>query len=108
MRDFLLDLVEHSYDLGCIDLIKVTGTDKETSVDGLAEDKSVVLQAKFHAPVADYIGTFGMPNLAKLKILLNIGEYKENAEISVKRQERNGENAPVGLHFMAPVLLAGN
>ena len=83
MRDFLLDLVEHSYDLGCIDLIKITGTDTETSVDGLAEDKSVVLQAKFHKPVADYIGTFGMPNLAKLKILLNIGEYKENAEITV-------------------------
>ena len=47
MRDYLLDLVEHSYDLGCIDLIKVTCTYTETSVDGLAEDKSVVLQAKF-------------------------------------------------------------
>ena len=64
MRDYLLDLVEHSYDLGCIDLIKITGTDTDTSVDGLAEDKSVVLQAKFGTPVADYIGTFGMPNLA--------------------------------------------
>ena len=99
MRDYLLDLVEHSYDLGCIDLIKITGTDTATSVDGLAEDKSVVLQAKFATPVADYIGTFGMPNLAKLKILLNIGEYKENADISVKRQDRNGEQTPVGLHF---------
>ena len=99
MRDYLLDLVEHSYDLGCIDLIKITGTDKETNIDGLAEDKSVVLNAKFHAPVAEFMGTFGMPNLAKLKILLNIGEYKEGADISVTRQERNGEQAAVGLHF---------
>ena len=99
MRDHLLDLVEHTFDLGCIDLVKITGTDKETVIDGLAEDRSVVVQAKFLAPVPEFIGTFGMPNLAKLKILLNLGEYKENAKISVLRQERNGEQAPVGLHF---------
>ena len=99
MKDHLLDLVEHSYDLGCVDLIKISGTDKETVVDGLAEDKSVVLKARFHTPVAEFIGTFGMPNLAKLKTLLRIPEYAEDAEITVRRQERNGAEAPVGLHF---------
>lgn len=99
MRDYLLDLVEHSHDLGCIQLIKITGSDTETNIIGLAEDKSVVLDAKFHKPVAEFMGTFGMPNLAKLKVLLNIAEYKEGADITVKRQERNGESAPVGLHF---------
>ena len=99
MRDHLLDLVEHTFDLGCIDLVKITGTAKETLIDGLAEDRSVVVQGRFNAPVADFIGTFGMPNLAKLKILLNLGEYRENATITVTRQERNGEQAPVGLNF---------
>ena len=99
MRDHQLDLVEHSYDIGCIDLIKITGTDTETTVDGLAEDKSVVVKARFHTPVAEFMGTFGMPNLAKLKTLLRIPEYTENAEITVRRQERNGTEAPVGLHF---------
>src|SRR6056300_1368542 len=99
MRDCLLDLVEHSYGLGCIDLIKITGSDKDTVIEGLAEDKSVVLKAKFATPVAEFIGTFGMPNLSKLKILLNIAEYKEDAEISVTRQERNGETVPVGMKF---------
>lgn len=99
MRDYLLDLVEHTYDLGCIDLVKITGTDKETVIDGIAEDKSVVVQGKFLAPVPEFIGTFGMPNLAKLKILLNLGEYRENADISVTRQDRNGIATPVGLHF---------
>ena len=42
---------------------------------------------------------FGMPNLSKLKILLNLQEYRENATITVKRQDRNGEPALVGLHF---------
>ena len=100
MRDYLLDLVEHTYDLGCIDLVKITGTDSETAVEALAEDRSVVVQAKFLNPMPDFIGTFGMPNLSKLKILLNLGEYRENAVISVLRQNRNGVDAPVGLNFI--------
>lgn len=99
MRDHLLDLVAHTYDLGCIELIKITGTDKDTVIDGLAEDRSVVIQGKFAGPVADFVGTFGMPNLAKLKIILGLAEYKENAAIAVKRQNRNGEDMPVGLNF---------
>jgi hypothetical protein len=99
MRDHLLDLVGHTFDLGCINLIKITGSDQDTVIDGLAEDRSVVLQGKFHAPVADFIGVFGMPNLDKLKILLNLQEYRENAVISVSQQDRNGQSTPVGLHF---------
>lgn len=99
MRDHLLDLVEHTFDLGCIDLVKISGTDQKTVIDALAEDKSVVVSGEFGSPVADFIGVFGMPNLSKLKILLNIPEYREDAEITVKRQERNGEQVPVGLHF---------
>ena len=99
MRDHLLDLVGHTFDLGCIDLFKITGTDRQTTIDGLAEDKSVVVQGKFAAPMAEFIGTFGMPNLSKLKILLNIQEYREDAKITVGRQDRNGVDSPVGLHF---------
>lgn len=99
MRDHLLDLVEHTFDLGCIDLVKITGTDKETVISGIAEDRSVVVEGRFLAPVPEFIGMFGMPNLSKLKVLLNLQEYRENATITVKRQDRNGEQAPVGLHF---------
>ena len=99
MRDHLLDLVSHTHDLGCIGLIKITGSDKSTEIDGLAEDRSVVVSARFHAPIADFQGVFGMPNLDKLKVLLNLVEYRENADITVRRQERNGEQVPVGLHF---------
>lgn len=102
MRDNLLDLVSHTHDLGCIDLIKITGTDKDTTIDGLAEDRSVVVQGKFHAPMGEFVGTFGMPNLDKLKILLNLQEYRENATITVTRQNRNGTDTPVGLHFTNP------
>ena len=99
MRDHLLDLVEHTYDLGCIDLVKISGTDTETIIDGLAEDRSVVVQAAFKQPVAEFVGTFGMPNLSKLKVLLGLEPYKDNAKITINRQDRNGNSVPVGLHF---------
>ena len=99
MRDYLLDLVEHTHDLGCIDAIKITGTDTETLISGVAEDRSVVLDGKFLVPISDFVGVFGMPNLSKLKILLNLQEYRENAQITVSNQDRNGTQQPVGLHF---------
>ena len=96
MKDHLLDLVEHTYDLGCIDLIKITGSDKETVISGLAEDRSVVVEGQFANPVADFIGTFGMPNLSKLKVLLNLQEYKEDAKLSITRKDTG---VPDGINF---------
>jgi len=96
MRDHLLDLVQHTLDLGVIDLVKITGGAKETVITGLAEDRSVVVEGKFTNPVADFVGNFGMPNLSKLKILLNIQEYRENAKLSITRRS-TGE--PDGLNF---------
>ena len=65
----------------------------------MAEDRSVVLQAETHAPVLEFIGTFGMPNLNKLDTLLKIPEYKEDAKLELNHQERNGEVVPTGIHF---------
>ena len=96
MKDHLLDLVQHTYDLGCIDLIKVIGTTTDTTVNGVAEDKSVILDAKLANPVADFIGTFGMPNLGKLKTLLNLQEYREDATLTITRRA-TGE--PDGITF---------
>lgn len=99
MRDYLLDIVQHTHNLGFIDLVKITGTDSETSIDGLAEDKSVIVQAKFKNPVPEFIGTFGMPNLNKLKTILNLEEYRENPNITVVKQTRNDAEVPAGVHF---------
>ena len=96
MKDHLLDLVQHTFDLGCIDLIKVTGTDADTVINGVAEDKSVILEAQFANPVADFMGTFGMPNLGKLKTLLNLQEYREDAKLTINRRA-TGE--PDGINF---------
>ena len=96
MKDHLLDLVSHTYDLGCIDLVKIVGAESETTISGLAEDRSVVVEGQFAGPVAEFIGTFGMPNLSKLKILLNLQEYREHAKLSITK---NNTGEPDGINF---------
>jgi hypothetical protein len=100
MRDQLLDLISHTHELGCVDFVKIEGSDTRTDLSGLASDKSVVIQANFNAPVTEFKGTFGMPNLSNLKSLLSIDEYDTDGKITVKRQHRKEEiDAPVGLYF---------
>ena len=96
MRDYLLDLVEHTYDLGCIDLVKIVGDTTKSEIVGLAEDLSVVIRGNFHNPVADFVGTFGMPNLGKLKTLLNLQEYKEDAKLAITKR---ADGEPDGIAF---------
>jgi len=99
MKNFLQDLVAHTHSLGFLPLVKVSSTTKETSIESMAVDRSVIVNAKTHSPVDDFEGVFGMPNLNKLDIHLKCPEYKENATISVVKQDRNGETIPTGLHF---------
>jgi hypothetical protein len=96
MKDHLLDLVEHTLKLGCIDLVKITGTDKQTEIFGIAEDRSVIVEGKYASPVPEFIGLFGMPNLQKLNILLNLQEYKDGAELAVTHR---ADGAAAGITF---------
>ena len=99
MKDFLQDLVAHTHSLGFLPLVKVTASTKETKIESMAEDRSVILNATTHTPVDNLEGTFGMPNLNKLDLHLKCPEYKEGAGINVVKQNRNGEDILTGLHF---------
>lgn len=96
MKDYLQDIVHHTHSLGFIDLVKITGTDTTTSIDAVSEDRIAIIQAQFHNPVPEFVGTFGMPNLGKLKTILDIPEYKEDATINIT-QKNTGE--PDGISF---------
>jgi len=99
MKDILQDIVSHTQNLGFLTTVKITGTDKGTTVNSMAEDRSVIMEAETANPYPDMLGVFGMPQLQKLKYLLDGSEYKDNAKISITTAERNGETLPVGLHF---------
>jgi len=98
MKDILQDIVAHTHALGFLSLVKVSN-DEGTTIDSMAEDRSVILSAETHSPVGEFEGTFGMPNLDKLSLHLKNPEYKENAKIDVVKAERNGETVPTHIHF---------
>jgi len=99
IKDVLTDIVTHTHSLGFLPLAKVTSESLETSIESMADDRSVILSAKTHNPVSEFKGTFGMPNLDKLNLILKNPEYKENASIEVINGTRNGKDIPVSIHF---------
>lgn len=101
MFDYLKDIVQHTYGLGVISMIKVTGTATDTTITAYDQTtKTVVLNAEFKAPVADFVGVFGMPNLDRLNTILNIPEYREGAQITVQSQkDSEGTDTPASIQF---------
>ena len=98
MKDILQDVVAHTHALGFLSLVKVTN-DSSTTVESMAEDRSVILGATTHTPVGEFEGTFGMPNLDKLALHLKNPEYQKDAKLDVVKAERNGETIPTHIHF---------
>lgn len=96
MKDILQDIVAHTHSLGFLSIVKVTGND-ETTIDSMADDRSVIMSATSNHNIAD--GTFGMPNLDKLALHLKNPEYQKDAKIDVVQTERNGETIPTHIHF---------
>ena len=99
MKDILQDVIAHTFGLGCIELIKVTGTTTDTQINAVAEDKTVIVSGAFNNPVADFEGIFGMPNLGKLKTILGFDDYDASSNITVKRVNNNGVDIPASIHF---------
>jgi hypothetical protein len=99
MKDILQDIVAHTHALGFLALVKVNSENGSTTIDSMAEDRSVILTASTHNAVTEFVGTFGMPNLDKLALHLKNPEYKDKANIAVICADRNGETIPTHIHF---------
>ena len=99
MKDYLQDIIEHVHALGNIDLVKITGTTTETQVNAIADDRTVIVSGTFKNPNAEFIGTFGMPNLGKLKTILSFEEYDDKAKINMTYRDREGVQTPEAIHF---------
>ena len=98
MKDTLLDIVKHTHALGFLNLVKIVSDDKESTIESMADDRSVIMKGKFHKPIG-IDGTFEMPQLNKLDILLKVPEYKDGATITVSTRAKDGKDYPTGLHF---------
>jgi hypothetical protein len=100
MKDYLLDILKHTHNLGLFEFVRVSGTDDLTKIDAVTEDKNLILMATTLQPVTDFNGTFGLPNLSKLDMLLKCKEYQENADITLQTEIRNGQPTPVSVRFI--------
>ena len=98
MKDILQDIVAHTHSLGFLNIVKVT-SEADTTIESMAEDRSVILSSQTKTPVSEFTGTFGMPNLDKLALHLKCPEYQTNAKVSVEQADRNGETVPTHIHF---------
>lgn len=99
MKDYLLDLIQHTNGLGVVELVKVNGTATETKVSAVADDRTVIVNGTFKTPLKGFDGTFGMPNLSKLKTILGFDDYGEDATIVLVNETKNGEDIPSAIHF---------
>lgn len=99
MQDLLKDIVSHTFSLGLLDIVKVTGSSTKTSIDSMSDNRTVVMFGETHTPYPEIEGVFGMPQLNKLKYYLDCPEYKEDATIDVIKLTKDNETIPVGLHF---------
>lgn len=99
MKDILQDIVSHTHNLGFLNIVKITGEATSTKIDSMADDRSVIMYAETTKPYPEMEGVFGMPQLNKLKYLVEGVEYKENAKIEIVKGKRNNEDIPVGIHF---------
>lgn len=100
MQDLLKDIVSHTHNLGFLNIVKITGSEEKTQIDSMADDRTVIMFAETHNPYEDMIGVFGMPQMNKLKYLLDCPEYREDATITIVKSARNGETIPTGIHFV--------
>jgi len=98
-KDYLQNLIQYTYGIGCIDIVKITGTDTETKINSVDEQRTVVIYGSFSTPIADFIGTFGMPNLSKLKTILGFDDYDDTSTIEVLRGNANDPEVPSAIHF---------
>jgi hypothetical protein len=99
MKSILQDIVAHTDRLGFLNIVKITGTEEKTLIDSIAENRSVVMYGETASPHPDMIGTFGMPQLEKLRYLLDGKEYQDGAKIEVTKSVKDDQVIPVGLHF---------
>ena len=101
MRETIQDIVKHTGSLGFIDTVKITGTEEETLVEAMDNERTVIVKGKLLTPEADLKGEFGMSHLPLLQGLVSSALYKgDGVTVEVKRRERNGKQVPEEISFV--------
>ncbi len=103
IKDTLKDVLKHTHSLGIFEMVKISGTMEETSVETVDGDKTVIFKGKTVNPVPDFVdATIGLSRMGVLQGYLQYpGFDDENATVQITTQNRNGEDVPVEVEFVA-------
>jgi hypothetical protein len=100
MKDILQDIISHTHALGFLNIVKLTGSKDTLKINSMDDSKQIVMLGEAYAPVPDLDGVIGLPQLNKLKFLLECPEYKdENAKLTVTKRPQGQDEVVDGIHF---------
>lgn len=103
IKDTLKDVLKHTHSLGIFEMVKIQGTETETTVETVDAEKTVIFKGKTVNAVPDFVEhTVGLSRMSVLDGYLKYpGFDADDATVAVKTQERNGETVPTEVAFLA-------
>lgn len=101
LYDNLKDMVKHTYSLGFIEAIKISGSDTGTRIDAIANDKTVVMYGKLSDEIVELKDqVIGFSRMAVLKGMLEFPSFaSDTSKITLVHQKRNGLEIPAEISF---------
>lgn len=100
MREIFKNILSHTYALGFITELKVTGEDDSTLIETIDENNRVVIKGHLTTPIADLKGEFGVGRLGVLKGIIDYPNIKaDGSTTEIVYKDRNGVNVPDKIIF---------
>jgi hypothetical protein len=89
MREVIKDILSHTYGLGFIAELKITGDEDGTLIETMDESNFVVIKGYLKESIDEFAGQFGVCNLDILKTIVEYPNHKaDGATVEVLTQER--------------------
>jgi len=103
LQDIFSDVLAHTFGLGFIEMVKITTDDKETKIEAMDGDRTVVVYGKLKTPVKELKGTVGLSRMAVLQGYLKFPPFiADTATVSIEQQQRANELVPAEIKFSSP------
>lgn len=99
IKDTLQDIIRHTHSLGLFEMVKITGDTKETLIETVDPEKTVILKGKTHNPVPDFVDqTAGLRQMSVLDGFIKIFDGDDDT-VQVVKQTRNQETVLSEVEF---------
>lgn len=101
LKDTFKDILKHTHGLGIFEMVRITGTLENTSVETIDANKTVIVKGVVNKPVPEFVDTsLGLRNMRVLDGNLRFpGFDADDGTISIVTQERNGVTTPFSVDF---------